>query len=90
MRRALAALSLSLLTACPDGGAPPAASSQPVDARPIADIWRARCGNCHERIQPGEHTREFLVDALARHQKKKRVRLSDEQWQAMTTFLAIP
>jgi hypothetical protein len=79
-------LALCVLSACASTAAPPA--SQPVDTRPIGDIWHARCGNCHERIQPGEHTREFLTDALKRH--RKRVRLNEEQWQAMIDFLARP
>jgi len=52
----------------------------------IAEEWRAKCGNCHRRVEPGTRTRATLEDAFSRH--KTRTHLSDEQWAEMTDFLA--
>jgi cytochrome c5 len=52
----------------------------------IRDVWRARCGNCHTRVEPGSRTHEAIVAAMERHHK--RVRLSDSQWSKMVDFLA--
>ena len=53
---------------------------------PIASVWRARCGACHVRVEPDTRARAALVAALSRH--RTRVRLSEEQWTALTDFLA--
>jgi hypothetical protein len=54
----------------------------------IAEVWRARCGQCHRRVEPATRTREHLEHALLRH--RKRARLSDEEWRALIDFLAAP
>jgi len=56
------------------------------NAPPIASVWRSRCGACHVRVEPRTHSREQLEKALARH--RKRVRLREDQWQELVTFLA--
>ncbi len=75
------------LAAC--GGAQ---STSPSDVAanepPIAKVWRSRCGACHVRVEPGTRTREHLEDALSRH--RKRVRLREDQWGDLVTFLATP
>lgn len=53
---------------------------------PIAAVWRSRCGACHVRVEPGTRTRPHLEEALTRH--RKRVRLREDQWQDLVTFLA--
>ena len=65
------------------------ASSTPAPASPtdrIACIHRARCGACHQRVEPGERSRDALESALARHHT--RVRLSDADWHSMIDYLA--
>jgi hypothetical protein len=52
----------------------------------IADTWRAKCGNCHTRVEPGTRTRAQLDDALPRH--RTRARLSDAEWVELEDFLA--
>lgn len=76
----------SCATSAPENPTPSSAPSAPP---PISEIWHARCGACHEYVHPGERTRDELVAAFSRH-RKKRVHLSDEQWQAMVDFLAKP
>jgi hypothetical protein len=56
------------------------------DGPPIAQVWSARCGGCHRKVEPGTRDRAYLETALGRH--RKRVRMNDEQWSAMVDFLA--
>jgi hypothetical protein len=89
-RGALAAMSsgacllaaLGALAAC--GGA--RSPGEMAHDSPIARIHRARCGNCHQRIEPNFRTRAELEPALLRH--RKRVHLSDDEWDAMVDYLA--
>jgi hypothetical protein len=62
---------------------PPVAAASPP---PIAAVHRARCGQCHVRVEPGTRTRDALVTALARH--RNRVHLAEEQWAALIDYLA--
>jgi hypothetical protein len=54
----------------------------------VAEVHKAKCGNCHVRVEPRTRTREELGEALLRH--KKRVHLTDEEWSAMIEYLARP
>lgn len=56
------------------------------NAPPIARVWRARCGACHTRVEPGTRTYDELETALARH--RKRVHLREGEWRQMVAFLA--
>ena len=58
----------------------------PSDAPPIAALHATKCGACHSPVEPGTHTRAALESAFARHQR--RVRLSDDEWNAMVQYLA--
>ncbi len=80
----LFALGAVMLVAC--GGTSGGASSPTVTEPQIAEEWRAKCGNCHRRVEPGTRTRATLEDAWKRH--KTRTHLSDEQWAELTDFLA--
>lgn len=62
--------------------APPDAHPEP----PIASAWRARCGACHMRVEPGTHGRAALEAAMRRH--RKRTRLSDTQARQLVDFLS--
>ena len=87
MRSALVfALALGGLALVACGGASSGASSPTATEPQIAEEWRAKCGNCHRRVEPGTHTRAELEDAWKRH--KTRTHLSDEQWAELTDFLA--
>jgi hypothetical protein len=67
------------------GCSPPAdSSSHP----PIEATYKARCGSCHQRIEPGSHSREQLEAAFGRH--RNRLRLTEAQWGQMVDFLAAP
>ena len=63
-------------------------AQQPVapDAPPIAAVHTSRCGRCHVAPEPNTRTRAELESAFGRH--KKRVHLSQDEWQAMIDFLA--
>jgi hypothetical protein len=74
----LAAFAL-LLVGC---AAPAPTSTHP----PIEATYRARCGSCHIRIEPGSHSREALEEVFKRH--RNRVRLTETQWGEMVDFLA--
>ena len=52
----------------------------------IAELWRARCGQCHVRVEPGTRDRAVLGPALERH--KKRARLSESDVGELVDFLA--
>jgi hypothetical protein len=58
------------------------------DAPPIASLHRAQCGKCHRPPEPGSHSKAQLDDAFTRHQK--RVRLTPDEWTAITNYLAAP
>lgn len=81
--RALAVAAVLLLVALATACAP--AASAP-DGPPIAAVHRHQCGKCHAPPPPGSHSREELESAFGRHHK--RVRLTDEEWQAMIDYLA--
>jgi hypothetical protein len=59
-----------------------------VASPPIAAVHRARCGQCHVRVEPGSRTRDVLTTALARH--RNRVHLAETQWAALIDYLAPP
>jgi hypothetical protein len=73
-----------LLTAFAGIACEPAQS--PNAAAPIATTIAARCGTCHRIPEPGVRTRKALETALLRH--RKRVRLADDQWEAVADYLA--
>jgi len=60
---------------------------RPPNAAPvIATTITLRCGTCHRAPEPGTRAREALGPALSRH--RKRVRLTEEQWEAVLDYLA--
>jgi cytochrome c553 len=77
---AFAALALGLVACAPTANGPRAAEP------PIASVWRARCGTCHARVEPGEKTNAVLKAAAKRHEK--RVHLSVEEWDALVAWLS--
>jgi Spy/CpxP family protein refolding chaperone len=81
--RALAVASALLLGALATACAPAAAAP---DGPPIAAVHRHRCGKCHAPPPPGSHSREEFESAFGRH--RKRVHLTDQEWQAMIDYLA--
>jgi hypothetical protein len=72
-------------SAPPEKSAPP---EPPTSPESIAVVHQSRCGTCHERVDPGERTREQLETALARH--RDRMQLTESQWQAMLEYLTAP
>jgi hypothetical protein len=60
----------------------------PEGQREIAETHKARCGNCHVRVEPGTRTRAQLEAAFARH--RARVHLSEADWGWMVDYLAAP
>ena len=54
----------------------------------VAEVHRAKCGNCHVRVEPQTRSRAMLEDALTRH--RKRVHLSDDEWTELIEYLAPP
>jgi len=80
--RALAVVSALLLGSLAVACAPAAAPDGP----PIAAVHRQQCGKCHAPPSPGSHSREEFESAFGRHQK--RVRLTQDEWQAMVDYLA--
>jgi hypothetical protein len=82
--RALAVVSALLLGSLASACAPAAAPDGP----PIAAVHRSQCGKCHAPPAPRSHSREEFESAFGRHQK--RVRLTQEEWQAMIDYLAPP
>ena len=63
----------------------PAENAAPRD---VAQIHKAKCGACHLRVEPGLRTRAELESAFKRH--RKRVKMSEPEWQAMIDYLAAP
>lgn len=80
---ALALLALTAALGCA-AASPDAASARAPG--PGERLWRAKCGACHARVEPGARPREQLELALARH--RKRVRLSEPEWRDVIEFLA--
>ncbi len=84
---AIAALGC-LISAC--GGAstpaPTTGATTAAEARDVREIHRARCGNCHVRVEPGTRTHAVLDDAFSRH--RKRVHMSEQEWTQMADYLA--
>jgi hypothetical protein len=78
---ALAALA-TLSCTPPSGGANAPEGSGPR----IAETHRAKCGNCHVRVEPGTRSREVLEAALSRH--RKRVHLTEAEWAELLEYLA--
>jgi len=60
----------------------------PETQKHVAEVHRAKCGNCHVRVVPGTHTQAELETALTRH--RKRVHLSEEEWNQLVSYLAQP
>lgn len=77
-RALLAAVVLIALLGC--GASGPRAAEPP-----IASAWRARCGTCHARVEPGEKTIAQLKVVTKSHEK--RVRFTPDQWDALVTWL---
>lgn len=88
MSRALTLVGLVAAIAVAACGGSSSASNDALgpSAPPIARVWRARCGACHTRVEPGTRSREELETALARH--RKRVHLRESEWRQMVAFLA--
>lgn len=72
-------LTVSALMAC-------GAERPPNTAPAIATTITTRCGACHRAPPPDSRPRETLGVALSRHHK--RVRLTDDQWEAVLDYLA--
>jgi hypothetical protein len=67
--------------------APPAPPADVPEAmQHVAEVHRAKCGNCHTRIEPGTHGRDQLETALSRH--RNRLHLSEEEWGQLIEYLA--
>jgi hypothetical protein len=58
----------------------------PEPAKHVADVHRAKCGNCHVRVEPGTRSHAALESAFSRH--KKRVHLSEDEWNELIEYLA--
>jgi hypothetical protein len=57
----------------------------PEAQRQIAEVHKARCGNCHVRVEPGTRTRAQLEAAFVRH--RARVHLTEAEWAMMVDYL---
>jgi len=79
LETAAACMMLTTAIAC---GSPSGTASSP-EPSPIARIHKAKCGACHQRVEPGQRTRAQLEDAFTRH-------LTEEQWAQMVDYLAAP
>jgi cytochrome c553 len=64
----------------------PSANDPRAAEPPIASVWRARCGACHARVEPGEKSNATLRAAAKRHEK--RVHLTADQWDALVAWLS--
>ena len=73
-------LGLGLVGCAPTANGPRAAEPA------IASVWRARCGTCHARVEPGEKSNAVLKAAAKRHEK--RVHLTVEEWDALVAWLS--
>ena len=66
----------------------PATADVPEAQRHVAELHRAKCGNCHVRVEPGTHTQAQLESAFTRH--RTRVHLSEDEWGQLIEYLAQP
>jgi hypothetical protein len=84
----LAALMIGIasLAACAKASTSSPARDVPEGQREIAEIHKARCGNCHVRVEPGTRTRAELETAFTRH--RTRVHLTESDWETMVDYLA--
>jgi hypothetical protein len=60
----------------------------PEGQRHVAEVHKAKCGNCHVRVEPGTRTQVELETAFARH--RKRVHLTEQEWTQMIDYLSQP
>jgi hypothetical protein len=67
-------------------GTPDWHAKVPAKYMEVAEIHRASCGNCHERVEPGERTRAHFESALSKHHG--RVKMSDPQWVLLIDYLS--
>ncbi len=80
---------LVALVACGGGCAPAAPATEvPPALEHVAELHKAKCGNCHIRVEPGTRSREELEAVFPRH--RARVHLSDDEWNQMVEYLAVP
>ncbi len=90
MKRALHFLALTFaitMVACAGSPGPsPLAASSGEGPKSAASVWKAKCGACHVPVEPGSRGRPQLETALQRH--RKRVRLSEDQWENLVDFLS--
>jgi hypothetical protein len=83
----VACLALGPTLAACVSATPPGGTTEPAE-RAIASVHLAKCGACHAPPDPKTRSREYLEDVFSRH--KKRVRLTSDEWAAMTDYLAMP
>jgi hypothetical protein len=74
-----AALAIAAFAACAPARSPSIQSA-------AEHTWRSKCGTCHVPVEPGTRSEAQLRTALARH--RKRVRLTEPEWEDLTMFLA--
>jgi hypothetical protein len=83
---------LYVLVVCVAAGsacAPPVSTADvPPPLQHIAEVHKAKCGNCHVRVEPGSRSRGELEEAFPRH--RTRVHLTDDEWSQMVEYLARP
>jgi hypothetical protein len=66
---------------------PPAKTADVPEAQKhVAEVHRARCGNCHVRVEPGTRSHATLESAFVRH--RGRVHLSEDEWSQLIEYLA--
>jgi hypothetical protein len=81
--------SLVVLVALGGTGAcePPAKTAEvPETQQHVAEVHRARCGNCHVRVEPGTRSHATLEAAFVRH--RSRVHLTEDEWSQLVEYLA--
>jgi hypothetical protein len=78
-------LAMALLGACGPGLPAP---DVPEGQKHVAEVHKAKCGNCHVRVEPGTHTHADLEVVFVRH--RKRVHLTEDEWSQMVDYLAQP
>jgi hypothetical protein len=76
-------LALEILGGC---AARPETPEVPEGQRHVAEVHKAKCGNCHIRVEPGTHTHADLEVVFVRH--RKRVHLTEDEWSQMIDYLA--
>jgi hypothetical protein len=64
------------------------AAEVPEPLQHIAEVHKAKCGNCHVRVEPGSRKKDQLEAAFPRH--KSRVHLSEDEWSQMMEYLSAP